>query len=206
MKGPKGYDMQKETSKLVEIDFMFLDREVCTRCKGTDVNLETALHVIRRDLESVGTQVRVRKTLVDSESKALELGFLTSPTILVNGRDIAPELLESSCASCAEACECEGMIDCRVWIYEGKEYTAAPVPLIIDAILAAVYDTKGSTPESMRAQSVPENLKRFFAAKAKAIANCCSPETQVACCEPSQKPSCCAPSEEAAEPAGCGCQ
>jgi hypothetical protein len=199
--------MQQETRRLVEIDFMFVDREVCTRCKGTDMNLETALQTIRGVLESAGAQVTVRKTLVDSESKALELGLLTSPTIRVNGRDIAPELRESSCASCAEACGCERKIDCRVWIYEGKEYTVAPVPMIVDAVLAAVYDTKAGMAESKRAQPVPENLKRFFTAKAAKLgANCCSPEKQTVCCEPSQKSSCCLPLEEAAEPAGCGCQ
>ena len=39
---------------------------------------------------------------------------------------------------CGEACGCEGKIDCRVWVYQGQEYTVAPVPLIVDAILSAV--------------------------------------------------------------------
>ena len=67
-------------------------------------------------LEAAGVEIVVKKTLVDSEQKAMELGFVASPTIRVNGRDIALQLRESNCASCGEACGCEGKIDCRVWV------------------------------------------------------------------------------------------
>jgi hypothetical protein len=200
-------EMQPTTAIKIEIDFMYIDLEVCTRCKGTDVNLDAALKTVRGVLESAGAEVAVRKTLVDSESKAMELGFVSSPTIRVNGRDIALELRESSCASCDEVCGCEGQVDCRVWVYQGKEHTVAPVPMIVDAILTAVYGTKEEMPVPSRATPVPENLKRFFAAKAaKARASCCSVEEQAACCEPSQKSTCCAPPVETAQPAGCGCR
>lgn len=134
------------------------------------------------------------------EDKARQLGFVSSPAIRVNGRDIAPELRESSCASCGEACGCEGGIDCRVWVYQGNEYTAAPAPMIADALLAAVYGKEeiGTPP----AAAVPGNLKRFFA---KANSSCCSAEEQAVCCAPERKPTCCAP-VEAVEPAGCGCR
>lgn len=191
----------------VEIDFMFIDLDVCTRCKGTDENLESALQTVQGVLESAGVQVVVRKTLVDTEDRARELGFVSSPTIRVNGRDIALELRESSCASCGEACGCEGTIDCRVWLYQGTEHTAAPVPMIVNAILAAVYGTKEEMPMPPRSEMVPENLQRFFAAKAgKANTSCCSAKEQAACCEPAQKPTCCPPVEEAAQSAACGCR
>jgi hypothetical protein len=197
--------MTTETGKKVEIDFMFIDLEVCTRCKGTDVNLERALQTVQSVLQSAGAQVTVRKTLVDTESEARELGFVSSPTILVNGRDIALELRESSCASCGEACGCAGGIDCRVWFHQGQEHTVAPVPMIVDAILAAVYGTKEDM--TSRAVPVPENLKRFFHAKAvEAKSSCCGAEEQESCCEPAQKSSCCVPLEEPAHPAGCACQ
>lgn len=199
--------MQQATRKNVEIDFMFIDLEVCTRCKGTDANLETALQNARSVLESAGTQVTVRKILVDTESKALELGFVSSPTIRVNGRDIALELRESSCASCGEACGCEGNIDCRVWIYEGKEHTVAPVPMIVDAILSAVYGAKEGMLVPQRADAVPDNLKRFFAAKTATVnSSCCDAKEQAVCCEPAQKSSCCGPLEEGAQPPSCGCR
>ena len=197
----------KQTGKKVEIDFMFIDLEACTRCKGTDENLEFALQTVRRGLESTGMEVILRKTLVDTEDKARQLGFVSSPTIRVNGTDIALELRESSCASCSEACGCEGGIDCRVWLYQGKEHTVAPVPMIMDAILAAVYSTEEEMPMPSQSKTVPDNLKRFFAAKrAKANTSCCSAEEQFVCCEPAHKSTCCPPAAEAAQPAGCGCR
>ena len=96
------FDAKRRT---VTIDFLFLDLEVCTRCRNTDVNRETALTVVHGVLESAGAAVRVTKTLVDSEQKARALGFLSSPTIRVNGRDIALQFRESRCES--EACSCQ---------------------------------------------------------------------------------------------------
>jgi Domain of unknown function (DUF2703) len=42
----------------VAIDFLYLDLEVCTRCRATDANLETALTTVDRVLESAGADVR----------------------------------------------------------------------------------------------------------------------------------------------------
>ena len=195
-----------QTGKKVEIDFMFIDLDTCTRCKGTDESLERALQTVRDVLKSAGVDLTVRKTLVDTEAKARHLDFVSSPTIRINGRDIALELRESNCASCGEACGCEGGVDCRVWLYHGKEYTVAPVPMIVDAILAAVYDTKEEMALPSRPNNPSENLRRFFAAKAAKVASCCSVEEQVVCCEPDQKSNCCPPAADAAEATGCGCR
>jgi hypothetical protein len=70
------------------IDFMYLDLETCTRCRGTDANLEAALVEVGRVLEATGAAVSVRKTLVATAEQARMLGFVSSPTIRVNGRDI----------------------------------------------------------------------------------------------------------------------
>jgi len=203
----KKMSTKPQQTKKVEIDFMYIDLEVCTRCKGTDRNLETALETVRSVLESGGVEVGVRKILVDSEHRATELAFVSSPTIRVDGQDIALELRETSCASCGEACGCEGGVSCRVWVYQGKEYTIAPVPMIVDAILSAVYSSKEDMPTAASAVSVPENLKRFFTAKAaKAESPCCTVNEQATCCEPAEKSPCCAPETVRDQLAGCGCR
>jgi len=197
----------EQRTRKIEIDFMFIDLETCTRCRGTDANLEAALQAVQGILESTGAEVVVRKTLVDSEKRAMELGFVSSPTIRVNGRDIALELRESSCQSCGETCGCDGQINCRVWVYQGQEHTVAPIPLIVDAILRAVYGSEKEMPTPSVPAPVPENLRRFFAAKAaKASSACCSADEQSTCCEPAQKQACCASPEETANPGGCGCR
>ena len=60
---------QSMTAKTVEIDFLFLDLETCTRCKGADASLEAALNAVTSVLTSAGVNISVRKTLVDTEKK-----------------------------------------------------------------------------------------------------------------------------------------
>jgi len=183
-----------DTEKRVEIEFLYLDLDVCTRCKGTDANLETALRIVREVLLASGTYVSTRKMLVNSEETARKLEFLSSPTIRINGRDIALKFRETPCDSCAGACACDGGVDCRVWVYEDKEYTEAPVPLIVRALLSEIYKSQSADrPASVRPFELSENLKHFFEAKAakKAGEFCCAAEEKMSCCEPSEKSSCC---------------
>lgn len=179
----------------IDIDFMYVDLEVCDRCLGTDANLEAALADVSHILEASGAEVSLQKTLVASEAQAQTLGFFTSPTIRINDRDIALELRESQCASC-ESCSGNGAVDCRVWVFQGQEYTAAPKAMIVDAILREVYGNAALWPPTpMQNSELPENLRRFFAGKTKKAAMessaCCSPAEQTTCCEPSEKAECC---------------
>ncbi len=194
--------------KQVEIEFLYLDLDVCTRCKGTDANLAMALRILQEVLQASGTDVSTRKVLVDSEETARKLKFLSSPTIRINGRDIALKFRETPCGSCAEACACDGGVDCRVWVYEGNEYTEAPVPLIVNALLSEIYDSQSADrPASSRPCELSENLKHFFEAKAakKAAESCCAAEEKTSCCEPSEKSSCCGSGEQGTA-ATCGYQ
>src|SRR5215207_3504908 len=129
----------REATDPITIDFLFLDLTTCTRCVGTDQNLESALVIVRDVLAATGAKVEVRKTLVETAEQARELRFVSSPTLRINGRDIALELKESPCG--AEACSCgDGeQIACRVWTYRGREYLQAPVGLIVDALLGELY-------------------------------------------------------------------
>jgi Domain of unknown function (DUF2703) len=188
------------------IDFLFVDLTTCARCVGTDQSLETALGIVRGVLDATGAAVEVRKTLVETAAQARELRFVSSPTIRINGRDLAFELKESSCGS--EACTdgCGDQIACRVWTYRGQEYTEAPVGLIVDAVLGELY---GGAPRTVgtadAAYELPENLESFLAGKGHASVeepSCCSPAEQESCCEPSAKADCCGPSTAGR----CGCR
>ena len=188
----------------IGIDFMYLDLETCARCRGTGANLEAALAEVARVLDAAGVAIEVRKTLVASEDQARALGFVSSPTIRVEGRDIAIELRESRCAECGEACGCDGAIDCRVWVWQGQEYAAAPPAMIVDAILGEVYAGPARVAAPGTAAEVSENLARYFAGRAQMVADhagCCSPAEQASCCEPEAKASCCGD----AAAGGCGC-
>jgi hypothetical protein len=96
----------------------------------------------------------------------LALGFVSSPTIRLNGRDIQLDVRENLCESCGDLCG-EDM-DCRVWVYQGKEYSTPPKAMIIDAILREVYGGAAMAPQTPpKIEALPENLRRFFAAMRK---------------------------------------
>lgn len=197
--------VEPTAGKKVAVDFLFIDLETCTRCLDTNVNLEAALSEVSQVLSTAGIEVSTTRTLIESEEQARALRFFSSPTIRVNGKDIALEFRESRCEAC-ESCACNGTVNCRVWVFQGREYTEAPTAMIVDAILREAYAGQPQpAPEQVPFEDVPENLARFFAGKAHQKAteksSCCSAFEQAACCEPTEKASCCTP----ADSGSCGC-
>ncbi len=193
------------TSRTIEVDFLYLDLTTCSRCRASDATLDAAVKIARPVLDSVGAGIDVRKTLVETEEQARTLGFVSFPTIRVNGRDIAGELTESSCSECEELCGRDGGVDCRVWDYRGERHTEAPIGLIVEAILAEVRPSGAARSEGIPFADVPENLKRFFAGTgaARDASSCCSAEEQAACCDPAEKAGCCG---GATDLSSCGCR
>jgi uncharacterized protein DUF2703 len=183
-----------QATRMITIDFLFLDLTSCARCVGTDQNLENALDIVRDVLDATGAAVEVRKTLVETADQARELRFVSSPTIRINGRDVAFELKESSCG-CDACTDGSGtQIACRVWTYRGEDYTQAPVGLIVDTVLGELYGGGGAASLPDDASELPENLESFFAGKAQRSVEasvCCGPAEQESCCEPSAKADCC---------------
>lgn len=196
-----------QTPDTLGIDFMFLDLTTCTRCLGADRSIESALAVVGEVLEATGVEVEVTKVLVESAEQARALRFVSSPTIRVDGQDVALELRESSCGS--EACTdgCGDQIACRVWVHRGQEHTEPPVAMIVDALLGHLYGGApppgASEPEPYE---LPENLARFFSARTASGGSrqsaCCTSSEQDSCCEAAAKADCCGAETEE----GCGCR
>ncbi|NLP42572.1 MAG: DUF2703 domain-containing protein [Veillonellaceae bacterium] len=157
--------LDEPAEKKTLIEFMFIDLTTCDRCIGTDASLDEAIGEASLFLRNIGYNVEVRKTLVEDEQQAEALGFISSPTIRINGRDIQLDIKESRCSCCGEIAGQD--IDCRVWIWQGREYTAPPKAMIIDAILRNIYGAKRTMVLPQRPKQVPDNLKRFFAAVSK---------------------------------------
>lgn len=190
----------------LRIELLFLDLTTCTRCRAADRSLERALELVREELDSTATQVEVARIHIESAEQARELRFESSPTIRINGRDIALELRETSCGSEPCTADCSEHIACRVWVHGGQDYTEPPVSMIVDAILREVY-APPTVEQATNTQpySLPENLNRFFAGKAAAArlgAACCSAEEQRSCCAPVDKAEGCGSSTAG----GCGCR
>lgn len=63
----------------LEIELLYLDLDVCQRCQGTDRNMEEAIAEVFQILEATGTEIEVKKTHVETEEQAWQLGFYQFP-------------------------------------------------------------------------------------------------------------------------------
>lgn len=169
----------------IRIELLALDLETCGRCSRTAGNLDEALASAADALRKADVEVEVRKEVVRTEADARRLRFVSSPTIRVNGRDIALELRESSCRDCGSLCGCGGGIDCRVWVWQGQEYTEAPKAMILDAVLRAAEEPDRLAPAPRGPYRMPENLRRFFDGAAGRDAAAAQAGT---CCGPTKEP------------------
>jgi hypothetical protein len=150
----------QQEKKRVVIDFLYLDLIVCTRCQGAESSLDDALMEVAKVLETTGTEVKVNKININTKQLAEEYKFLSSPTIRVNGKDIAMEVRETLCQECGDLCGSE--TECRSWIYEGVEYSEPPKAMIIEAVLKEVFGG-GDKSEQVKPYVLPKNLETFFA-------------------------------------------
>lgn len=160
--------------KRVTIDFLYLDLESCEPCQGSEGNLEDALNEISALLETTGAEVELNKIHVTSYDQAIQLGFVSSPTIRVNGQDLALGVRESHCSSCSAISGTDTF--CRVWDFEGQEYKAAPKALIIEAVLKTVYGGAERqdrvAADAKRTANSLANLKSFFEGTRVAATSC----------------------------------
>jgi hypothetical protein len=168
--------------KNLNIEFLYLDLSVCGPCQGTEATLDEAIAEVRPILEGSGFHLNVAKMHVANAEQAQALGFVSSPTIRINGRDLQPEVKEELCNSCSGLCGDD--VECRVWVYEGEDYWAPPKPMIVSAIMAEAYGGGQYTAEVPSAGSgLSDNLKRFFDAKenpASGDSDCCRSSNK--CC------------------------
>ena len=150
----------QQAKKEVVIDFLYLDLTVCEWCQGAESSLDEALFEVAKVLEATGTEVKVNKININTKQLAEEYKFLSSPTIRVNGHDIQMEVKESLCESCGDLCG--DVVDCRVWIYEGQEYTVPPAAMVIEGILKVVYGASLNVEVPEQKYIMPDNLKHFY--------------------------------------------
>lgn len=155
---------QPQARKPLAIGFLYLDTTVCGRCQDTERALDEAVESVAVVLNAAGYEVAVNKVNITTKALAIHHQFISSPTIRLNGNDIAVELRETVCEDCGDLCG--DTVDCRVWVYNGAEYMAPPKELIVDAILREVYSPNQEAPKEEPYQ-LPENLETYFSAKAR---------------------------------------
>ena len=170
-----------QRKKSVVIDFLYLDLSTCTWCQGTEQSLEEALNEVSNVLKASEIDVILNKINVNSEELAIKYKFISSPTIRVNGNDIQMEVKEKKCESCGDLCG--DSVDCRVWEFNGEEYTIPPKALIIEGILKSVFGGERKSNE-INVYKLPENLQKFYTSMKERSDNesCCGGVNTTKCC------------------------
>ena len=153
---------QEARANQVEIQYLYLDLNSCQRCQGTEGILEEAVLDVANLLSAAGQKVILSKIHMDTAEIAETHRFYSSPTIRVNGQDIALGLSESQCSDCGDLCG--DQVDCRTWIFEGEEYDVPPKPLLVQRILKTVYGGACCGTQE-QPYTMPDNLIRFYAGK-----------------------------------------
>lgn len=125
----------------VTVEFLYLDRDACERCRTTEAAVEAALSTVRPALALADSRVVLDRRHVDSAATARAVDLAVSPTVRVDGRDVQPEFETADCG-----CGGATTVPCRVWRYRGRTHDAAPPGLLADAILRAAYGR--ASPES----------------------------------------------------------
>jgi hypothetical protein len=155
----KGQTLQK----VLNVDLLVIDLNVCKRCVPTGEQLRSAVDLLTQVAEALEIDLRYHEIVVKTPAEAKENALLTSPTIRLNGRDIAHDIRESECESCGDLTENNTSVDCREWHYRGKVYFAAPIPMLVEAIMGAMLKIDELPPvDPVPLEELPENLQRYF--------------------------------------------
>jgi hypothetical protein len=162
-------------TKVLNIALLVIDLSVCARCVPTGDQLQKAMRLLAPVAEAMGIELKYQAIVIQSEAEAKQHALISSPTIRINGRDIAQDIRESACESCGDLTENNIIIDCREWHYAGKVYYSAPLPLLLEAIMKAMLniDKEPLTPTAPL-EELPENLKRYFDNKKRGGNSCCN--------------------------------
>jgi len=157
--GPQApVDAEPGATREVIVDFLYLDLNTCQRCVATGDTLDEALAVLDPVLSRIGVSVAVNKVNITTAELAGQYRFVSSPTIRVDGVDISAEIAESHCADCSDLSGCA--TDCRVFVFQGREYEQPPAAMIIDGVLRALYAPP--TPGEPEPYVMPPNLADYF--------------------------------------------
>ncbi len=182
----------------INLEYLYLDVSVCTRCQGSDLNLEEAVETLKSKYPS--QEIDLDKIHINTIDVALEQKFVSSPTIRINGQDLPVEFKENNCDSCGDFCG--DNVDCRIWVHDGVEYESAPTQMIVD-LVSQYIDGRLELEAVDTTYSIPENVIHFFAARLKK--EVAEVETKDSCgCstlqleETKEDKACCAPSTEKA--------
>lgn len=120
----------------MKIELLYLMN--CPWCQRTK-------RLLREVLKELKLKAKVKEILIDTKAKAKKYGFVGSPTIRINGKDIQKVVEKTRCLPCEKLAkltkkktpfvkkEC-CMSGCRVYNYKTKRYPYPPKRLIKEVL------------------------------------------------------------------------
>ncbi|MDD4357652.1 MAG: DUF2703 domain-containing protein [Smithellaceae bacterium] len=160
------------TKKVLNIDLIVIDLSTCKRCVPTGNQLNHAIKLLGPVADVLGIELKHQEIVVQTPQEAKNHALLSSPTIRINGHDIAQDIRESPCESCGDLTNSNTMVDCREWHYRDKVYFAAPLPLLVEAIMGAMLNIDAPLIVPAPITELPANLQRYFDNK-RQTESCC---------------------------------
>ena len=149
------------SSKILNVDYLYLDLQRCDRCQSTDQRLEEALELLRPVLHELGYSFNLNKIHLSTKDLALKYRFLSSPTIRINNIDLFETVTENECGCCSEI---SGHVtDCRTFEEDDQTVNAPSVKLLIEKILLHILNKPKE--KDIEPYVLPENLEQFYQKK-----------------------------------------
>ena len=155
-------DSAPNADNTVTVEYLYLNLKECDRCIGTAQALDEVMATLTPALETAGFAVRYRKVEMVTAELAGQYRLLASPTVRVNGRDIAARVTENHCGCCSALVNSE--VTCRVFEYGGKTFEVAPKQMLAQGILSVVFGNRELSPDQ-EPYRLPDHLARFFAGR-----------------------------------------
>jgi len=101
--------------------------------------------LLRESLKELKLKAEVKEVLIDTEAKAKKYGFVGSPTIRINSKDIQEVVKKSRCLPCEKLAKSKKettsfaeeeccMSGCRTYNYKRKQYPYPPKKLIKETL------------------------------------------------------------------------
>lgn len=117
---------------MLEIEFLYYDKNSCKRCISTSKAVRLTLKELKKAIKNVKLEINLK------EKKLPESKIQLSPSIFINGKDIEKLINKNSKLKsniCSDCCQLIGQaVDCRTFIYKGKNYDYIPKEMIVEAI------------------------------------------------------------------------
>lgn len=145
----------------VVLEVLYLDAQTCDPCRATTDAVDVAATALTEHLRGEGRTLIVRKVHVTDPGQAHALGFVSSPTVRVDGVDIELDVQEASCATCSSLAA--RPVNCRTFEWQGMRHPAPPAEMIVHRVLEHLA---GTLPDAAAAEDRgASSVDRFLAAR-----------------------------------------